>query len=98
MPPITESAPDDLPDDFTPVSHNYRTFCVDRDTLVAMMMGDISVHIKGLPEGAAVRNVMFPPDRNGFVFLVEHESFSPVALGAMIPSLDVWVTMLKTQG
>jgi hypothetical protein len=44
--------------------------------------------IKGIPEGARVVSVQHSFSRDVFEFLIQHESFSPVEPGAMIPRLN----------
>ena len=81
----------------------YKIVRMDQDLLVSIFNWHLDLpHCialpisEHLPEGARVVAVNYNPSYGAFDLKVEHESFSPVALGCMIPAIPVFMSEYRT--
>ena len=66
-----------------------RRFIISAGDIMQMFMQDLKLEIvKGIPRDAKCVGFAHDYERNGIVIFVEHESFSPVQEGHMVPLAD----------
>lgn len=79
----------------------FRSLCIPEMTIIDIVRPRpkdrlrIDWSASGLPEDVRIHHVWHDPQRAGFVFILEHESFDPVPPGDCIPSADMHAVMVR---